>query len=92
VKVRVKKWTLMEIMTFWQGNKFAFGFFVFVMLVVEKELVNLVAWFFQKLQNELVVVQCKVGKSINTLFRPVLRIIGYYYQKRFTKVMYPQTP
>jgi len=39
----------MGILTFWQGNMFAFGFLKLVMLVVEKEPINLVTRFFQKL-------------------------------------------
>ncbi len=54
--------TLIEILMFRQVNVFALGSLIFVMLVAEKELVNWVAWFFQKLQNELVVVQRKIYK------------------------------
>ncbi len=39
VKV-VRLETLMEILTFGQGNMFALGFLVCAMLIVEKELVN----------------------------------------------------
>ncbi len=55
------------------------------MLIVGKEPMNWVAWFFHKLHNELVVVQHKVGKSINTLVRPALTIIEYYFQEQFAK-------
>jgi hypothetical protein len=55
------------------------------MLVAEKELVNWATWFSYKLQNELVVVQCKVGKSISTLVKLALTIIGYYYQELFAR-------
>jgi hypothetical protein len=41
----------MEILTFCQGNKYALGSLVFVMLTIEKEPMNWKAWFFQKLQN-----------------------------------------
>jgi len=54
--------TLIEILMFRQVNVFALGSLVFVMLVAEKEPVNWVAWFSQKLQNELVVVQRKIYK------------------------------
>jgi hypothetical protein len=39
----------MEILTFHQGNMFALSSLISMMLVVEKELVNWVAWFFDKL-------------------------------------------
>jgi len=55
------------------------------MLVAKKEPINWVAWFSQKLQNELVGLQRKAGKSTNTLVRPALTIIGYYYQELFAK-------
>jgi len=45
------------------------------MLIVEKEPHNWVAWFFQKLHNELIAVQRKVGKSISTLVGLALIII-----------------
>jgi hypothetical protein len=41
--------TLMEILTFCQGNRFTLGSLVSVMLVVEKEPVNWASWFSQKL-------------------------------------------
>jgi hypothetical protein len=37
--------TLMEIVSFGQGNKFALGVLILTMLVVEKEKVNLASWF-----------------------------------------------
>jgi len=77
--------TLIEILMFRQVNMFTPSSLVFVMLVAEKEPVNWVAWFSQKLQNELVVVQRKIKKSINTLVGPALTIIGYYYQELFVK-------
>jgi hypothetical protein len=49
-----------------------------VILATKKELVNYLARFYQKLQNELVAVQCKAGKSTNTLVGLALTIIGYY--------------
>jgi hypothetical protein len=55
------------------------------MLTVKKELVNWVAWFLKKLQNKLIVIQCKVGKSISTLVRSALTIIGYYHHELFTR-------
>jgi hypothetical protein len=62
---------------FHQGNKFALGSLVSMMLVIEKEPMDWVAWFSLKLQNELVAVQRNVGKLINTLVEPTLTIIGY---------------
>ncbi len=76
---------LTKILTFCQGNKFAHSSSILVMLVAEKEPMNWVAWFYQKLQNELVTIQLKVGKSISTLVGPALTIIGYYYQELFVK-------
>jgi hypothetical protein len=85
-KVRVRRLkTLTEILTFRQSNNFAPGFLVSMMLVAEKELANWVAWFSQKLQNELVVVQRKARKLISTLVGPTLTIIEYYYQELFVK-------
>ncbi len=46
---------------FHQGNKFALGSLVSMMLVVEKELMDQAACFSLKLQNELVAVQRKIG-------------------------------
>jgi hypothetical protein len=63
---------------FHQGNKFALGSLVSVMLVVEKELMDWATWFSLKLQNELVAIQRNIGKLINTLVGPTLTIIGYY--------------
>ncbi len=40
---------LTDILMFCQGNRFTFGFLVFVMLVTEKEPMNWATWFFQKL-------------------------------------------
>jgi hypothetical protein len=37
--------TLTKILTFHQGNKFAFSSLVSVMLIVEKELMNWATWF-----------------------------------------------
>ncbi len=58
---------------------------IFVMLVTKKEPINWVALFYQKLQNELVVIQHKVGKSTNTLVGLALTTIGYYYHELFVR-------
>jgi hypothetical protein len=55
------------------------------MLVTKKEPINWVALFYQKLQNELVVIQHKVGKSTNTLVGLALTTIGYYYHELFVR-------
>jgi hypothetical protein len=55
------------------------------MLVAKKEPINWATWFSQTLQNELVGLQRKAGKLTNTLVRPALTIIGYYYQELFAK-------
>jgi hypothetical protein len=78
VKV-VKLETLMEILTFGQGNMFALGSLVCAMLIVEKEPVNWATWFSHKLQIELVATQCKVGKATSTLVEPTLTMIEYFY-------------
>jgi hypothetical protein len=77
--------TLTKNLKFCQGNRFAFGSLIFVMLVVEKEPMNRATWFSQKLQNKLVEVQHRVGKLTNTLIGPTLTIIGYYYEELFAK-------
>ncbi len=71
--------TLTEILTFRQGNRFALCFLIYVMLTVEKEPINQATWFFQKLQNELIVVQCKARKPTSTLIKPTLTTIKYFY-------------
>ncbi len=72
---------LMEIMYFKQRNKFALGALISTMLVVEKEKVNWVAWFSQKLQNEIIAIQCNTRKNGNTLVEPTLTIIGHHFLK-----------
>jgi hypothetical protein len=85
-KAKVKKLeTLTKILMFRQDNMFTPDSLVFMMLAVKKEPVNWVAWFYQKLQNELVVVQRKIRKSINILVGPTLTIIGYYYRELFVR-------
>jgi hypothetical protein len=45
-KARVERLeALTKILTFRQGNRFALGYLIFVMLVVEKEPVNWATWF-----------------------------------------------
>jgi hypothetical protein len=51
------------------------------MLVTEKEKVNWATWFSQKLQNEIIAIQCKARKNGNTLVRPILTIIGHHFLK-----------
>jgi len=53
------------------------------MLAVKKEKVNWATWFSQKLQNEIIVIQCKAGKIGNTLAEPTLTIIGHYFLKQW---------
>lgn len=72
---------LTEIMSFRQRNKFAPGVLISTMLVAEKEEVNQVVWFSQKLQNEIIAIQCKARKIRNTLAGPTLTIIGHHYLK-----------
>lgn len=48
--------SLTKIMSFKQGNKVALGVSISMMLVVEKEEMNWVIWFSQKLQNEIIVI------------------------------------
>jgi hypothetical protein len=45
-----------DIMSLRQGNKFVLGALILTMLVVEKEKVNGVVWFSQKLQNEIIAI------------------------------------
>jgi hypothetical protein len=47
----------MEIMSFRKGNKFVPSALISTMLVTEEEKVNWVAWFSQKLQNEIIAIQ-----------------------------------
>ncbi len=75
--------TLTENMSFRQGNKFALSVLISMMLVVEKEEVNWAIWFSQKLQNEIIVIQCKAGKIGNTLTRSTLTIIGHHFLKQW---------
>jgi len=74
---------LMEIMPFKQGNKFALGALISTMLAIEKEKVNWATWFSQKLQNEIIAIQCKTRKFGNTLAEPTLTIIGHYLLKQW---------
>jgi len=73
----------MEIMSFRQGNKFVIGILISMMLVAKKEEVNWVVWFSQKLQNEIIAIQRRVGKIGNTLIGPSLTIIGHHFLKQW---------
>jgi len=66
-----------------QGNKFAPSALISTMLAVKKEKVNWATWFSQKLQNDIIVIQCKAGKIVNTLAEPTLTIIGHYFLKQW---------
>jgi hypothetical protein len=79
----VKLEALMEIMSLRQGNKFAPSALISTMLAIKKEKVNWATWFSQKLQNEIIVIQCKAGKIGNTLAEPTLTIIGHYFLKQW---------
>jgi hypothetical protein len=70
-------------MSFRQGNKFVLGILISMMLVAKKEEVNWVVWFSQKLQNEIIAIQRKVGKIGNTLTGPSLTIIGHHFLKQW---------
>ncbi len=72
---------LAEIMSFKQKNKFGLGALISTMLVTYKEKVNWATWFSQKLQNEIIAIQCKARKNGNTLVRPILTIIGHHFLK-----------
>jgi hypothetical protein len=74
---------LMEIMPFRQGNKFVLGALISTMLAIEKEKVNWAIWFSQKLQNEIIAIQCKTRKFGNTIAEPTLTIIGHYLLKQW---------
>jgi hypothetical protein len=43
-------------MSFRQGNKFALGVLISIMLAIKKEKVNWVVWFSKKLQNEIIAI------------------------------------
>ncbi len=48
--------TLMKIMSFKQGNKFAPSAPISKMLATKQEKVNWVSWFSHKLQNEIIAI------------------------------------
>jgi hypothetical protein len=72
---------LMEIMSFKQRNKFALGALISTMLVAKKEKVNWAVWFSQKLQNDIIAIQCNARKNGTTLVGPTLTLIGHHFLK-----------
>jgi len=85
-KAEVKRLkALIEILMFHQGNKFALGSLVSMMLAVEKEPMDWATWFSLKLQSELVAIQRKAKKLTSTLVELALTIIGYYYWELFAR-------
>jgi hypothetical protein len=74
---------LMEIMPLRQRNKFVLGALISTMLAIKKEKVNWATWFSQKLQNEIIAIQCKTRKFGNTIAEPTLTIIGHYLLKQW---------
>ncbi len=73
----------MEIMPLRQRNKFVLGALISTMLAIKKEKVNWATWFSQKLQNEIIAIQCKTRKFGNTIAEPTLTIIGHYLLKQW---------
>lgn len=75
------KWleALIEICTFWQGNKFAPRTLVGIIQIVEKGAVNWVDWFSTRLQNEVGTIQNKARKQGNTLVGPTFTHVAHYY-------------
>jgi hypothetical protein len=70
-------------MSFRQGNKFAPCALISTMLVAKKEKINWASWLSHKFQNEIIVIQRRVGKIGNTLAIPTLTIIGHYFLKQW---------